>query len=67
MKKGEKVKLLADFDPFDAGEIAYVTWIHSDGSFDLSNKALDYCPQDDCIPEKTAFGVPEKYVTVIPK
>ena len=54
---GQKVTLLADRDQLCAGESAYIVKILANGRVDLSNKPLDYCPQDDCVPDRMAHNV----------
>ena len=56
-KLGQKVRLKADRDQLCRGEEAYIVKIH-DNRVDLSTKDLEYCPQDDCIPERMAHNVP---------
>lgn len=63
MELGEKVILTVDRDQLCAGESAYITKIYPNNRVDLSNKSLDYCPQDDCVPDRMAHNVPVSLIT----
>lgn len=62
-KLGQKVTLLVDRDELCAGECAYIVKILANGRVDLSNKPLDYCPQDDCVHDRMAHNVPTSLIT----
>jgi hypothetical protein len=49
---------MTEYGQFCKGEEVYIVKLYTDDRVDLSDKDLDYFPQDDCIPERTAHRVP---------